>query len=1250
MRTRLAVLVVALIGSLSVVAYAQETKVILDEDFSGNLPQWGLPAQGGTLKVSSGPIVVPVFNVSDATVEYRTRVDGSGLIEFMFRCDLDNDDYYIFRVDTRGEGGNAPELAPGFLKRNHGTPPWVLVGERTGNCPLPNTWVKVKVEVSGNTFRGYLDDKLVATLQDDDFKAGGFAFRSQVADAEVDDLRISVPAGAKYTLLQPPPVALAPAPAPYTEGIWSASWIWSPGADNDLTRVLRKSFEAQEAVQEATVAVTCDNGYELYLNGKLVGQDHEWESVETYDVKGLLRQGKNEFAAYCINDAPGAAGLLLEFGATTVSGKFVHVVSDETWKASKTKPEGWQEIGFDDSAWEQATVAGKQPCAPWATQHVLRLPYLGPKQPLELVSAQAPAAVIPGKPFRITATWRPVEPLTAEYPIVLTATQEHGRPMDLAILKPATPMAKWQVGAPHTETLEVTLLPDAGYLMGEGPVALGLEVRGTLYVKRADCRIGTATVQAPALTSGPPPPRVVAAQGVKAGKFTDPTGPEHAWHVGGDGMMVIDGKPMIPLDADGVYWCDAASAGGALAALDWKPIVANVCARGGPSGADFTRVRLVDHVDATKDDHEFSDDSTLGGMTRIMHIGDRDYRVSSARNHMSYMAFTATCEHPRNPHLMMFQSVNDRERYTTIRVQPPWDNVGGGAYTGREYPCDGKPFEQRFLFYPREKRIRFTVSRMPVEKEIQPESGAAVSHVWLFELVGALAARPVRVAKPAGPERRLGMYLTHPPYMYSLYGFPGSNPEEQSASLRSFVDYLKYCGLNLLEFNAVDGGDTTGVAFYKSDIWPNGGGDLLARLLPLGETNDIQILPVITSLSVPEGKFGFTKDSMQMDRYSNLTVFFNSRPPLPDPLRPEVQALVIKNLREILAECAKSPAVPGIGVRINGKIGLCYGGETLGASDQYTGYSKWDVAEFTKDTGIAVPDQQPTPYEWIHANCWEKWLDWRCQRIHQFWLKCRDVVREYRPDLVLYLSCDMPSETPAWNIYWPKGETPLNCMRYHGLDPRMYANDRGILLQRGMMVAADRYFTRVGQYGTNVEAMKDFHYAPGVTEMYNGSEGNACELYHNYWEESGVIKNGEFQTNFWGAATMYPFGRNYFEPIAFSLAKTNCHTLNLFSWERGTFGHEHDLRAFARAFRALPRSEGDAAEGLVIGDAKGLWVRRFGNRIAVLNTAATARTVRLKVPAGKAPMEYGRWQRIIPAGGEVDLGLEAYELRVVGQE
>ena len=209
-----------------------------------------------------------------------------------------------------------------------------------------------------------------------------------------------------------------------------------------------------------------------------------------------------------------------------------------------------------------------------------------------------------------------------------------------------------------------------------------------------------------------------------------------------------------------------------------------------------------------------------------------------------------------------------------------------------------RPYEQRFVFYPRQKAVRFTVSRRPCEEPIEDKSGAAVSHVWVFELLDPLAARPA-VLRPAVQEspRRLGMYLTHPGYMYQLYGYQGKSDAERKASLRSFIDYLKFCGVNMLQFNAVDGGDTTGTAFYESDIWPRSAGDLLRELLPLCEANDIQLVPIITSISVPECKHGFTADSFQLDRYGDLTVFFSSRPPLPDPLRPEVQDLLFRDLR-----------------------------------------------------------------------------------------------------------------------------------------------------------------------------------------------------------------------------------------------------------------------------------------------------------------------------------------------------------------
>ena len=67
------------------------------------------------MHVEPGITMVPVFDVADAVVEYRVKVDGEGLVELLFRYGIDTDDYYIFRVDTRRTGGNPP----GFLNRGY---------------------------------------------------------------------------------------------------------------------------------------------------------------------------------------------------------------------------------------------------------------------------------------------------------------------------------------------------------------------------------------------------------------------------------------------------------------------------------------------------------------------------------------------------------------------------------------------------------------------------------------------------------------------------------------------------------------------------------------------------------------------------------------------------------------------------------------------------------------------------------------------------------------------------------------------------------------------------------------------------------------------------------------------------------------------------------------------------------------------------------------------------------------------------
>jgi len=1251
-------------------------RVLLEEDFGSGARSWGrVETTGGALLVK-GEVMVPVSWLSDAVIEYRARCRGEGILNLRFRYDLDQYVFYMLRLDARSEGGNPP----GFLKRDATERWWHTCGERLLDRSLaPDTWVNVRLVLRGSRFEAFLDGEPAATLEDPEYGRGFLVFNNELQAGEVDWVRVSVPEDSAATLLGITPPRERE-PEPFSRGEWTAEWIWLPGPTEALVRYFRRAFDLPAEPGAATLAVTCDNRYEVWLNDRRVGSDGDWYRAESHDVTGLVRKGRNLLAVIGQNDEPGAAGLLLELGVSCTDGSYVNIHTDATWKASPEGLNGWSGPELDDGAWAQATSLGPHPQQPWAGQSALAIPYLGPKQPLRLVRLEVPGEIAIGEPFPVQATFIPPKALAHDYPLEVFL-RRGGDEQRIALVQPETPASRWPAGRQHQESLTVKVRADVGYVLDEGPCEVGARLLGTFEPgnpapTRARLVRGQATrfvgLRKPNPDGSP----------VTAGVLLDAAGGKHPWELAPDGSISLDGTTYAVLPGSGgVYFCrldDAARR--ALAPLDWPAQGRRLCAEGGPVPEDIVRVRLADWVDCSGEDHQFSEDAGLGGRSRVVEIGDRRYRVTCARKKTSYFAYSLECGAPRDPHLMLFQTPNDRERNTTVRIQPPWDNVGGGVYTGREYPCDGKPVECLFLFYPRDRDIRATVSSVPSYDSFDELTGAAVSNLWLFELEDALAARPLTVLAPDGEQRKLGLYLTHPMYCYTLYGFPRGDEALRLASVKSFRDYLGFCGINLFELNAVDGGDTTSAAYYPSRLWRPEPGNLLAELLDLVAPTGVDIVPIVTSLNAAEGKFGFTRDSFQTDRFGNLSYFFDTRPPLPDPLRPEVQQALLDTLREILDLCGKNPAVPAVGFRVNGKIGLCYAGSQQGQCDQYTGYSEWDVEQFRRATGIEVPaGLEPTAYEWIREHCWEEWLAWRCRETAKLWRQARDLVRSYRPDLLLMASCDMPSETPAWNLYWPEGETPLRCMIYHGVDPRLYRDEEGLVLQRGMMVAADRYFTGHGQYDTNHWAHKTFHYAPGVAGMYGGRHGAWCELYHNYWEEFGIFPQGEFQTDFWGAATMAPWGRYFFEPVAFSIFETNAYAINLFSWERGSFAHEHDLRAFARAFRALPMAPGEDAsrhvqlvkpariqptgtratgkpEAPTAPEGEGLWARWFGDRLALCNFSPSEVTVRVTWPGA-----LGEGQELVEAAGlallavgprdsvELKLTLAPYELRTLVQ-
>ncbi|WP_370861482.1 alpha-L-rhamnosidase-related protein [Parabacteroides faecis] len=168
----------------------------------------------------------------------------------------------------------------------------------------------------------------------------------------------------------------------------------------------RKAFTLEKAEKTAMLTISVDSKYWLWVNGKLVvfegglkrGPNPDDTYFDRLDIASYLKKGNNTIAllmwywgkdGFCHKNS-GSPGLL----AKLQSGNR-EIISDASWKvkvhpaygesqepfpnyrlpesnihfdARKDIPD-WMKPEYDDSNWQQATIAGSYPCQPWNQIH-----------------------------------------------------------------------------------------------------------------------------------------------------------------------------------------------------------------------------------------------------------------------------------------------------------------------------------------------------------------------------------------------------------------------------------------------------------------------------------------------------------------------------------------------------------------------------------------------------------------------------------------------------------------------------------------------------------------------------------------------------------------------------------------------------------------------------------------------------------------------------------------------------------------
>jgi hypothetical protein len=160
-----------------------------------------------------------------------------------------------------------------------------------------------------------------------------------------------------------------PDPAGVRAQVLTGKWIWAseppagdtPPAGQKVT--LRKTWNLPEVPARAGVVLTADNEYELYVNGRKVGADGEWGTVELFDLQNHLTNGPNEILLVAGNGGgdPNPAAAYLEASAHTGDGKEWRLSTDDSWQWTAGGPDADGKFP-GEPAWHDAVIVA----GPWA--------------------------------------------------------------------------------------------------------------------------------------------------------------------------------------------------------------------------------------------------------------------------------------------------------------------------------------------------------------------------------------------------------------------------------------------------------------------------------------------------------------------------------------------------------------------------------------------------------------------------------------------------------------------------------------------------------------------------------------------------------------------------------------------------------------------------------------------------------------------------------------------------------------------
>lgn len=132
-------------------------------------------------------------------------------------------------------------------------------------------------------------------------------------------------------------------------------WIWVGKGSGNESYLFKSEFSGN-AIQSAWLICSCDNNWNVRVNGRKVTSGSEWNSPTRTNITRFVQNGKNEIVVDAGN-AGGIAGLIAKIRLESKSGKVTWLTTGKSWSyATDKKNPNWE---------SDVTVVGKLGDQPW---------------------------------------------------------------------------------------------------------------------------------------------------------------------------------------------------------------------------------------------------------------------------------------------------------------------------------------------------------------------------------------------------------------------------------------------------------------------------------------------------------------------------------------------------------------------------------------------------------------------------------------------------------------------------------------------------------------------------------------------------------------------------------------------------------------------------------------------------------------------------------------------------------------------